>query len=50
MILIPILNQESKISNEIACILVQIFGDLTLQEAMTSLVWVLDLASNLHWQ
>jgi hypothetical protein len=59
MILIPILNQKSKISNEIACILVQneiacilvqIFGDLTLQEAMTSVVWVLDLASNPHWQ
>lgn len=38
------------ISYEIACILVQIFGDLTLQEAMTSVVWVLDLASNPHWQ
>jgi hypothetical protein len=48
MILIPILNQKSKISNEIACILVQIFGDLTLEEAMTSVVWVLDLASNPH--
>jgi hypothetical protein len=50
MILIPILNQKSKINNEIVCILVQIFGDLTLQEAMTSVVWVLGLASNPHWQ
>ncbi len=49
MILLPILNQKNKISNEIACILVQIFGDLALQEAMTRVVWVLDLASNPHW-